>query len=136
MFNRVYRLEIQSSHGGIFDPALQTIAPLTFSPPSQSQTTLYHTACDWEWVRVLSCVGDTILQESSTLYLIRFKTHKVALDHSKEKLGAEGGLRPINNCRKVLLQVNFLDNDIWHCFLSVLSFYGLTHGPMTHSTNS
>ncbi len=89
MFNRVYRLE--SNHGGIFDPALRTIAPLTFSPPSQSQTTLYQTACDWEWVGVLSCVGDTILQESSTLYPIRFKTHKVALDHSKEKPRRGGG---------------------------------------------
>jgi hypothetical protein len=25
----------------------------------------------------------------------------------------------INTCRKVPLQVNFLDNDIWHCFLVV-----------------
>jgi hypothetical protein len=26
------------------------------------------------------------------------------------------GLRQINTCRKVPLQVNFLDNDIWHAF--------------------
>jgi hypothetical protein len=35
------------------------------------------------------------------------------------------GLRQINTCRKVPLQVNFLDDDILHCLLWVLSFYAL-----------
>ena len=34
------------------------------------------------------------------------------LDHPKQNLGEEGGLRQINTCRKVPLQVNFLDDDI------------------------
>ncbi len=34
------------------------------------------------------------------------------------------GLRQINTCRKVPLQVNFLDDDILHCLPWVLSFYG------------
>ncbi len=39
------------------------------------------------------------------------------------------GLRQINTCRKVPLQVNFLDDDILHCFLWVSSFYD---PPPTH----
>jgi hypothetical protein len=34
------------------------------------------------------------------------------------------GLRQINTCRKVPSQVIFLDDDILHCILWVLSFYG------------
>jgi hypothetical protein len=33
------------------------------------------------------------------------------------------GLRQINTCRKIPLQVNILDDDILHCLLWVLSFY-------------
>ncbi len=33
----------------------------------------------------------------------------------------------INTCRKVLLQVKFLDDDILHCLLWVLSFYENGH---------
>ncbi len=36
------------------------------------------------------------------------------------------GLRQINTCCKVPLLVNFLDGDILHCFLWVLSFYAVT----------
>jgi hypothetical protein len=36
------------------------------------------------------------------------------------------GLRQINTCRKVPLQINFLDDDILHCLLWVLSFYACT----------
>ncbi len=35
----------------------------------------------------------------------------------KQKLRRGGGLRQINTCREVSLQVIFLDDDIWHCFL-------------------
>jgi hypothetical protein len=42
-------------------------------------------------------------------------------------LGGRGygalGHRQINTNRKVLFQVNFLDDDILHCLLCVLSFY-------------
>ncbi len=34
------------------------------------------------------------------------------------------GLRQVNTCREVPLQVNFIDDDILHCLLRVLSFYG------------
>ncbi len=34
-------------------------------------------------------------------------------------------LRQLNTWRKVHLQVDFLDDDILHCFLWVLSFYGI-----------
>jgi hypothetical protein len=65
---------------------------------------------------VLSCVGDHILQEFNTL--TRFRTHKIATPH--QIIAYEGrGLKQINTCRKVPIKVNFLNNDIWHCFLSV-----------------
>jgi hypothetical protein len=67
---------------------------------------------------VFCCVGDHILQEFFTLYLTRFKTYKIAFPPNKNLRGV-GGLRQINTCGKVALQVNFFDNDIWHCFLSV-----------------
>ncbi len=34
------------------------------------------------------------------------------------------GLRQINTCRKLPLKVNFLDDDIMHCLLWVLSLHG------------
>jgi hypothetical protein len=52
-------------------------------------------------------VGDHILQEFNTLYLTRFKTYKKLLNHPKLKPRRGGGLRQINTCRKVPLQVNF-----------------------------
>jgi hypothetical protein len=48
----------------------------------------------------LSPVGDHILQEFNTLYLIRFRTYKL-LDHLKQSLGGEGGLRQINTYLKI-----------------------------------
>ncbi len=36
-------------------------------------------------------------------------------------MGSGGGLRQIKHLPQ---GVNFLDNDIWHCILSVYSFYG------------
>ncbi len=38
--------------------------------------------------------------------------------------GGGGGLRKINSCRKVLLQVTFMTRRNLHCLLWVLSFYG------------
>jgi hypothetical protein len=60
---------------------------------------------------VMGPVGDHILQEFNTLYLTRFKTYKIA--RPTETKTQEGrGLRQINTCRKVPLQINFLDDDI------------------------
>jgi hypothetical protein len=65
---------------------------------------------------VLSPVGDHML------YLTRFRTHKIVrLPQTKNE--GRGGLKQINTCRKVLLQVNFFSDEILHCFLSVSSFY-------------
>ncbi len=86
---RVYRLEIANflctvSHVGIFDLALWTVAPLSFSlvqlsaplPPSQYKQTM----CGWEGVGgVESCWRLYIFCRSfNTLYLTRFKTYKTA----------------------------------------------------------
>jgi hypothetical protein len=67
---------------------------------------------------------DHILQEFNTLYLTRLRTYKIALPpQTKPRRG--GGLRQINTCRKDPLQVNFLDNDIWHLLSSSLIFLRL-----------
>jgi hypothetical protein len=94
-------------------------SPPSFTPSSLCQSTVY---TDSMWLGgggwgALSCVGDHILQEFNTLYLTRFRTCKIALP-PKQNPRRGRGLRQINICRKVPLQVNFLDNDIWHCFLS------------------
>ncbi len=79
-----------------FRPALWTIAPLTFSlvsaptPPPP-----------------LPCVN------KYTVY-----TYTVCNRGIWGHGGGQGGLRQINTCCKVHLQVIFLDNDTWHCFLS------------------
>jgi hypothetical protein len=59
---------------------------------------------------MLSPVGDHILQQFDTLYLTRFRAK--LLDHPKQKARRGGGLRQMNTCRKVPLQVNFLYDDI------------------------
>ncbi len=73
----------------ISDPVLWTVATLTFS-----------------LAQVLSLVGDYILQEFNTLYMTRFRTYKL-LDPPKQKPRRWVGLRKINTCHKVPLQVNF-----------------------------
>jgi hypothetical protein len=48
-----------------------------------------------------------ILQELNTLYLTRFVEPSKLLDHPKQKPRKGGGLRQMNTCRQVPLQVNF-----------------------------
>jgi hypothetical protein len=60
----------------------------------------------------LSPVGGHIVQEFNTLYLTRFRNHKIARP-PKQKPRRGGVLRQINTCREVPLQVNFLDDDIY-----------------------
>jgi hypothetical protein len=97
--------------------ALGTVAPLTFSlvqhpPPFPVLKVQYiRTVCGWEGVGGLSPVGDHILQEFNTLHLTRFRTNKIDRPPQKN-LGGKGGLRQINTCLKVHLQVNFSDQDI------------------------
>jgi hypothetical protein len=60
-------------------------SPLPTPPPSLCQSTVY---TESEWLggggRVMSPVGDHILQEFNTLYLTRFRTYKIArLPHTK-----------------------------------------------------
>jgi hypothetical protein len=77
------------SHVGIFDPDLCTTckAPLTFfgSPPlplPKVKVQYIQKVCGWGGGGgggELSCVGDQILQEFSTLFLTRFRTYKISL---------------------------------------------------------
>ncbi len=65
---------------------------------------------------LLSPIGDNILQEFYVLYMTRFSTYKIATPtQTKPRKGV--GLRQIKTCSKVPIQVNFLDDDILHCFL-------------------
>jgi hypothetical protein len=67
---------------------------------------------------VLSPVRDHILQEFKLTLCISQDSDKIATP-PKQKSRRGGGLRQINTCGKVPLQVNFLDDDILNCFLSV-----------------
>ncbi len=118
-----------SKSGWYFGPSFVNYCSsnlVNLPPPlsSQSQSTLF---TDSVWLGggggVLSCVGDHILQEFNTLFLTRFRTYKIARP-PKQKPRRGGSLSQINTCRKVPLhRLIFLDNDIWHRFLSVQSFY-------------
>ncbi len=97
VYNRVNRLEIQSVML-VFRPSFVNYCPsnlLSGSPPPlpkvKVQYTVYRvqTVCGWKvGVGVLSCV------------------HILQLYQPKQKLRRGGGLRQINTCRKVPLQVN------------------------------
>jgi hypothetical protein len=54
----------------------------------------------------LSPLGDHILLEFNTLYLITFRTYKIAKPPQTKTLRRGGRLRQINTCRKVPIQVN------------------------------
>jgi hypothetical protein len=120
VFNRVYRLEIQSVMLVVLTQLCELLpsnllsgSPLRPLPPSKIKSTVMYiqTVCGWEGVgRVLSCVR--IMQEFNILFLTSSEPTKL-LYQTKQKHRREGGLRHINTCRKVPLQVN---ND---CFLSV-----------------
>jgi hypothetical protein len=67
-------------------------------------------------------VGDHILQEFKTLNLTRFRTYKIA--KPPQTITQEGrGPQTDKYLPQSPFQVNFLDDDILYCFLSVLSFY-------------
>jgi hypothetical protein len=94
--------------------SLFNILSLYFTPtptllPVLKYSILYRIqkVCAWDGWGVLSCVGDHILQEFNTLFLTRFRTYKIALTPRKQKPRRGGGLRQINTCRKVPLQVIF-----------------------------
>ncbi len=75
-------------------------SPLSTPPLPCVKVQHIQTVCGWE---VLSPVGDHILQEFNTLYLIRFRTYKIARPPQTKTC-----LRKINTYCKVPLQVNFL----------------------------
>ncbi len=122
MFVRVYRLEIQpdmllfsTQLCKLLPPSSNLLSGSTSPAPPPLPVSKYSTVGGWEWggVGVLSCVGDYILQEFNTLFLTRFRTYKIARPPPNKNLGGEGASdMQINTCRKVPLQVNFLDDDI------------------------
>ncbi len=89
VFNRVYRLEIQSVML-VFSTPLVNCCPSTFSltspTPPQSKCSEY-TDCVWLWGRgggLEMCCRPNFLQEFNTLFLTRFRTYKL-LHHPKHK---------------------------------------------------
>ncbi len=82
VFNRVYRLEIQSVML-VFSTPFVNCCPstfsLTFPTPPPGKRTVYHADSVRLWgLWVLSSVVDHILQEFNTLFLTRFRTYKTA----------------------------------------------------------
>jgi hypothetical protein len=61
---------------------------------------------------------------------------KLVWKYQHDWMHARDWLSLINTCRKVLLQINFLDDNILHCLLWVLSFYGAqSAGQSKHRTD-
>jgi hypothetical protein len=123
-----YRLEIQSFMF-LFSTQLCELLPLSNvlsgSPPPPTpplpcvKVQYIQTMCGkGRFGGVLSLVGDHIFCRSLTLCIWPDSEPTKSLDHPKQKPRWGGGLRQTNTCRKVPLQVNFLDADILHCFLS------------------
>ncbi len=130
-FIRVYRLEIANFYRhsvmlllstqfcDLYSPLLPLSPSLCFnSPPPPSlckyrKYTVYTCAKGgWCWA-VLETIFCRILP------LWQDSEPKKLLYHPKQKSRKWGGLHA---CRKVPLQVNFLDDEILHCLLWVLSF--------------
>ncbi len=86
VFNRVYRLEMQSVML-VFSTPLVNCCLSTFSlssltpPPLPKVNEQYIQAVGGG---VLSCVVDHNLQEFNTLFLTRFRTYKIATPHQKK----------------------------------------------------
>ncbi len=114
VFIRVYTLEIQSVMLVFSTQLCEPSLWFNSSPPSLPQSTEYysvHTVCGWEGVRMLSPVGDHILQEFNTLYVTRFRTYRIARP-PQTKTWERRGPQEINTSRKVHFQVNLFYNNI------------------------
>jgi hypothetical protein len=88
------------------------IAPLTFSlvhlpPPPKVKVQYVQAVCGWEEVGELTIVGDHILQEFNTLFSDQNQNLQNCFTTPEQKPRMGGGLRQMNTCRKVPLQVNF-----------------------------
>jgi hypothetical protein len=87
-FNRVYRLETQSVML-VFSTPLVNCCPSTFSLTSASPPPLPKVNVQYNSVWLcggggLSCTVDHILQEFNTMFLIRFRTYKIATPPQKK----------------------------------------------------
>jgi hypothetical protein len=86
--------------------------PPASRPCVKVQYSLYRKCVAGRGWGILSPVRDHKLQEFNTLFLTRFRTYTKFLADPKQRPRSGGGLRQINTCRKVPLQVNFLDDNI------------------------
>jgi hypothetical protein len=120
------RLGIQSVMLVFCDPALWTVAPLTFSlvqfwrvePPSLCHSVYRQCVAGRGWVYWV--LLETIFCRSLTLCIWPDSEPTKLPDHPKQKPRRGEGLRQINTCRTVTLQVKFFDEEIllW-CLYSI-----------------
>ncbi len=113
-----------------FRPSFMNYCPSNLSlvhlphplPKVKAHCTVYavQAVCDWEGGGVGLCWRPYFLQKFNTQFPTRIRTYKIATPTQTKTL--EGRVaqtdKPLPQ-NPFALQVNFLDNDIWHCFLSV-----------------
>ncbi len=107
-------------------------------PPSLCQSTVYTDnvllGMSWGGGRGCWVVLETKFCWSLTLCIWPDSEPTKLLDQPKQKPRRGGCLRQKNTCHRVPLQVNFLDDDILHCFLIFLCFRATSH-PCCHPMN-
>jgi hypothetical protein len=113
--------------------------PFVAGLPSADDVVASSCCCCWCpcWVFLSSIILLTFLSDPAAVYIhdvpivpataVISDVDSVPSCYCWGVVGVQG-LRQINICHKVPLQVNFytVDNDILHCLLRVLSFYALT----------
>ncbi len=113
-----WSVEIESVMVGILDPALWSVAPLTFSLVQLPSPLLCVKAqTDIKWLEGVgdaeSCWRPYTYRRSLTLCIWPDSEPTKLLDHPKQNPRRGGGLRQINTCQKD----KFLDDDILVCCL-------------------
>jgi hypothetical protein len=139
---RVYRLEISNfcstfRHVGIFNPAFWSVhvlspvaplPPLWFNPPPPCANKYLYNVYAYTVCKGGGGMGFCWRPYSARVARVLHSEHTKLVDHPKQKPRRGGGLRQINTCSKIPLQVHFFR---WrHFALPSMSLIFLRHTPI------